>query len=256
MPKQIGLIKLKGSVDDLVFSKTQDGYMAQKKALFNADKLKNDPNYEQVRLNNLEFATGGNASRILREAFSNEIFKASDNRMISRLTQTMIAALQADAVNDYGYRQVQSGNMGLLDGFDFNLGVPLSSTVRVPFTATANRATGQVNVTVPALIPQERVAAPAGGVTHYRLFAAAAALDFSTGASFSFRLSTPNLPHDNNEGAVTTLALTLPAASTQPIVVILGVEFMKMVNNKVYPNTKKQNALQILAIDTPPASGG
>ncbi len=30
MPKQVGLIKIKGSVDDLTFLETQDGLIAQK----------------------------------------------------------------------------------------------------------------------------------------------------------------------------------------------------------------------------------
>jgi hypothetical protein len=253
MPKQVGLIKIKGTVDDLSFFSTQDGYMARKKGRFNADKLKNDPNYRQVRLNILEFSTGGNASRIFREAFTTEINKASDNRMISRLTQAMIAVLQTDTGNDWGYREVQSGDMTQLIDFNFNEAVPFAAVAKVKPQATIDRATGQLAVSIPAHIPQELIAVPANGVTHYRFFAAAGAIDFLSGSTTSARQSSASLVYDDNPGAAINLALPLTANSPFPLVIVVGIEFMRVVNGKSYRNSAKEAALQILAVDTPAA---
>ena len=255
MPKQVGLIKIKGTVDDLSFFDSQDGYMAKKKGRFSIDKFRNDPSYKQVRLNALEFGTGGNAGHLFREAFTTEINKAADNRMISRLTRAMITVLQTDPVNDWGYRQVQSGDMELLVGFNFNSGVPFSATVKIKPEVTINRATGQLAVNIPAHIPQEFVAAPSGGVSHYRFFAAAAAIDFGSDSSTSARQSSANLVYDDNAGTATALTLPLTPNSTFPLFIIVGVEFMKVVNGKATLNSKKESALQVIAVDIPVAGG-
>lgn len=252
MPKQVGLIKIKGTVDDLSFFDSQDGFMARKKGRFNLNKLKNDPNYLQVRLNIMEFTTGGNASRIFREAFTTEINKACDNRMISRLTQLMIGILQSDTTGEYGYRQVQAGDINRLLNFDFNDPVPMQATVKLKPECTINRPTGQVTVVVPAHVPQEFIAKPSGGVTHYRFFAAAAAVDFENGISASARQSSASLVYDSNPGTDTTLTLPLAPNSTLPIFVVLGVEFMKEVNGKSFPFSKKASALYVLAVSNTP----
>ena len=251
MPKQVGLIKIKGTVDNLTFLETQDGLIAKKKRRFNADKLKNDPNYQQVRNTNQEFATGGNAGQLFREAFTTEINKAVDNRMVSRLTRTMIAILRTDPVNEWGNRKVQLGDMEKLAGFNFNEPVPMSATVKVKPMVALNRPAGQVTVIIPAHIPQELIAAPSGGVTHYRFFAGAAAIDFETGVSVSGRQSSANLVYDNNTGAETTLALPLIPNTTLPIFIVLGVEFMVIVNGKATPNSKRESSLHVLAVDIP-----
>jgi hypothetical protein len=251
MPKQVGLIKVRGTVEDLSFFETQDGFMAKKKARFSKDRLKTDPNYEQVRLNNLEFGTGGAASRLFRDAFTAEINKASDNRMISRLTTAMIAVLRADTINPWGYRTVQQGDMQQLEGFNFNDRVSMSAAFKVESAITLNRGTGQAAVIIPAHIPKEFVAAPSNGVSHYRLFAAAAILDFENESSFSARQSSANLVYDDNLGTETTLTLPLTANSTLPCFIVLGVQFMKIVNGKAVLNSKKESSLHVLAIDVP-----
>lgn len=251
MPKQVGLIKIKGSVDDLTFLETQDGLIAKRRLRSNADKIKNDPNYQQVRNVNAEFATGGNAARLFREAFTTEINKATDNRMNSRLTQQMIKVLQTDPVNEWGLRQVQLGDLLMLENFNFNEAAPMLSTVKLKPQVAVNRALGQVTVIIPAHIPQQFVAAPSGGVTHYRFFGAAAVIDFENDSSTSGRQASANLVYDNNEGLETTLTLALGSNTTLPLFVVLGVEFMVIVNGKTTPNSKKQSALHILAIDIP-----
>lgn len=253
MPKQVGLIKVRGTVEDLTFLETQDGFIAKKKRRFNADKLKNDPNYQQVRNTNKEFATGGNAGQLFREAFTTEINKAADNRLVSRLTQTMIAILRTDPVNGWGDRQVQLGDLQKLAGFNFNEPVPMSATVKVKPEVVFNRVTGQATVTIPAHIPQQFIAAPSGGVTHYRFFAGAAALDFESNISISARQASPNLVYDDNAGTETTLTLPLTPNTTLPVFMVLGVEFMVIINGKTTPNSKRESALHILAVDSPPA---
>jgi hypothetical protein len=251
MPKQVGLIKIQGTVDNLTFLETQDGLIVQKKRRFNADKLKNDPNYQQVRNTMQEFAIGSNAGTLFREAFTTEITKAVDNRMISRLTRTMIEILKTDPVNEWGHRKVQLGEMEKLVKFNFNGPVPMSATVKVDPQVAINRPAGQVTVIIPAHIPQELIAAPSGGVTHYRFFAAAAAIDFENASSISGRQSSANLIHDNNVGTETTLTLPLVPNSTLPIFIVLGVEFMVIVNGKATPNSKKESALHVLTVDIP-----
>jgi hypothetical protein len=44
MAKQRGVIKLEGTLDDITFLKTSDGYMAKVKSAVSAERISTDPN--------------------------------------------------------------------------------------------------------------------------------------------------------------------------------------------------------------------
>jgi hypothetical protein len=247
MAKQISpLVKLRGTIDDLCFYKSIDGFLAREKGGVSADRIRTDPKFTRTRLNGLEFGTGGKAAKAFRKAFSTEISKAADQRAFSRLIKQMVLVLQSDALSDFGYRQVQLGDVSKLLNFNLNNQVQMEQALTLPVEVAFNRTTGAGTITLPALTPTADVVMPEGN-THYSFFAAAAAIDFATGLAVTSRQETANLPWNSTAVTSSTLSLTLPAASTLPVFVVIGMEFVKMVNGKPYPASMGQSPLQVIA---------
>jgi hypothetical protein len=253
MPKQISpIVKLKGKIDDLSFYKSQDGFMARAKGGVSGDRLLNDPKFDQTRRAMSEFSIGGKAGKLFRQALNNELAKASDNRVASRATKTMVSILKTDTTSDFGFRRVEHGNLKLLEGFEFNNKVPFSATVKVPFIATITRATGAVSIDLVSHIPKRDIAAPENA-THYVFFAAAAVVNFATGESTVVRQVAPEILWDTTASDPAAIALSLPANSPLPIFVLLGVEFVTLINGKQYPVSKGLSSLSVLKVEQPPA---
>ncbi len=251
MAKQASpIVKLKGTIDDLNFYISEDGFMARQKGGISAERIKNDPKFRLTRLNGQEFGIGGRAGKLFRSAWKTEIAKAADARLTSRVTKAMVAILQTDTVSDYGYRKAENGDASSLNLFEFNEKAPLSSVFEPTVTISLNRVSGQAAIALPAYIPQKDIAGP-DGTTHYSIFAAVAPINFADDLVFTTRQNTGNLVYDDTATAVNTLTLPFPANSPHPIFMVMGIEFMKIVNGKTYEQSKGQNALQVIAVDMP-----
>jgi hypothetical protein len=118
MAKQRGVVKLEGTLDDITFLKTSDGYMAKVKSAVSASRINSDPNYVRTRENNAEFGRAAKAGRLLRAALRTEIRNTSDSRTVSRLTREMMTVLHADTTSPRGERNVVNGKIELLEGFE------------------------------------------------------------------------------------------------------------------------------------------
>src|SRR3954451_16181300 len=116
MARQKSIIALEGTLGNITFFKSRDGYMAREKGGISPDKIANDPAFERTRENNAEFSRAGKAAKLLRTAFRPIIQNASDSRMVSRLTARMFAVLKQDGVNARGQRNVIDGEAMLLQG--------------------------------------------------------------------------------------------------------------------------------------------
>ena len=141
------------------------------------------------------------------------------------------------------------GNQNLLMGFEFNVNAKLSTTLYAPYTISVNRVTGAVSVDIVSFIAANMIAAP-GGTTHFKLRAEAATVDFAQESSVSSLAETALLPWDQSATAVINLQNNLPANSTAPIILVLGIEFSQEVNGNQYPlNNGAYNALAVVAVD-------
>ncbi len=121
MARQKGLIKLKGTMGDITFYRTRDGYMAREKGGIDAQRMHRDPAFQRTRENMAEFGRAGRAGKLVRNSIQNLIRKAGDPRMVSRLTKEMVKVIQMDATNPRGLRNVIDGEAELLQGFEFNI---------------------------------------------------------------------------------------------------------------------------------------
>jgi len=249
MAKQKGLIKIDGTLGDITFYQTRDGYLVREKGNLNAQRILSDPAFIRTRENNAEFGRAGTAGKILRNAFRAQVQGASDGRMVSRLTTEMFRVIRADETSDRGKRNVIDGEAELLEGFDFNASAKLGTTLYAPYTATIDRSTGVCTITLPPFLAASLIAAP-GGTTHFKLVSAAASIDFEAQSFVQDSSETGALPL-SAETTLTTLTNTLAAASTHPLFLVLGILFYQEVNGTLYPlKNGAYNALSLIKVDS------
>ena len=233
MARQRSILPLEGTIGGITFYKTKNGYLAKEKSGISKSRMATDPAFQRTRENGSEFGRAGKAGKLLRTPFRPLLQNAADSLMTSRLTREMMKVLQADATSVRGERNVIDGEVEMLKGFEFNLNGKLAATFYAPYIATINRVSGVLKIDVPAFVPGNMIAAPAGA-THFKINVAGAAIDFTLGGYDADGQETGFLPLDNNATAPITLTAALPAASTHPLFLVLGIEFIQEVNGLTY----------------------
>jgi hypothetical protein len=248
MAKQKGILPVKGTIGNLTFYKSQDGYLVREKGGIDAQRIASDPAFQRTRENGAEFGRAGKAGKLLRNAVRALSQNASDSKMISRLTKEMMRVIKTDQVNPRGLRNVIDGEAELLQDFEFNSNSKLDATLYAPYTGVIDRVAGTLSVDIPPFIPANMIAAPVGA-THFRINAAGAEIDFEGNLYVTGAESTPELPWDNVLTNVISLSNTVTANSTHPLFLLLGIEFFQEVNSTMYPlKNGAFNALSLIKV--------
>lgn len=251
MAKQKGIVKIKGTLDDLTFMKTKDGYLVKEKQEgITRDMINNNPDYIRIKENVSEFTRAGKATKQLRNAVEDVIKKSKDRRLTSRLTKVMMQVVKADSINVRGARKVTDGVLGFLKHFDFNANAPLQSTLKTKYNYQIDRVTGQMTVDVLPFKPLGKVLQPTGS-THFRIVSAALEIDFDSDFVVLGSSESVDIPISNTTTALISLQNAVTANSVYPLFLLLGIQFYQVVNGDAYPLTSKEfNALAILAVET------
>jgi hypothetical protein len=248
MAKQSSIIKLEGTIGDISFYKSKDGYQAREKGGVTKERIQNDPAFQRTRENGSEFGRAGIAGRIVRTAFRPLLLNIADSNVTSRLTRKMIEVIQSDPASIRGERNVLNGTLTLLSGFEFNINAPLGATVYAAYSTLFEATTGNAVVQIPAFIPQNSIASPQGA-THFKFVSAAAEINFE---DESYKMTTSRSPEivigAQTENAI-TLTNVLTVGSTLPTFLIFGLEFYQLVNGNFYPlKTGSFNTMAIVAV--------
>ena len=231
-----GIFPMRGTIDGVTFTQTQDGIIARKKSRLGKTRLATNAGFIRTRENGAEFGRAAKGGKLLRTALSAFTKGVSDNRAVSRLTGQMMKVVKSDIVNDRGLRTVASGDLTLLEGFDFNIKAELLTIFKVTFAATINRVTGELAVNIPAFIATNDLSA-SPKATHYRITSAGLEVDFDLNKHVVDIKNSADQLLDNT--ATTPLVLThaMTPNSTKPLIIALGVKFFEKVNGKLYPLT-------------------
>ena len=245
MAEQKGIIPLRGTIGNITFYKSKDGFMAKEKTGLDANRIATDPAFQRTRENGAEFGRAGKAGKYLRTALRSLLQNVSDSRMIARLVKEMMRVIKADETNPRGFRNVIDGEAELLKGFEFNANSKLGTTLFAPFTGTINRISGQLAVTIASFIPVNMITAPSG-TTHFKIVSAGAEIDFEQGSYTAENTTTADMPWDSNGTAVINLVNHVTANSTKPLFLVLGIEFYQLVNGTMY--SLKNGAFNALAL--------
>jgi len=250
MARQKGIIKLKGTIGDITFYKTQDGHLAREKGGIDASRIASDPAFQRTRENGSEFGRAGKAGKLLRTALRPLLINSADGRMVSRLTQAMVKVIQADLVSDRGLRNVIDGEAELLFGFEFNIRGKLGTSLYAPFVAAIDRVAGEISVDIASFIPSNMIAAPSG-TTHFKIISGGAEIDFEAETFVVATSETAILPWDATPTAVINQVNAVTPASTKPLFLALGIEFYQQINGTMYPlKNGAFNPLSVAKVDS------
>ncbi len=245
MAQQKGILPLKGTIGNITFYKSKDGYLAREKTSVNKERIANDPAFARTRENGAEFGRAGQAGKVLRTALRSLLLNTADSRMLSRLTRELMKVIQADAVNERGLRNVIDGESELLEGFEFNANSKLSTSLFAPFTTNINRVSGELSVSIPAFVPTNMVAAPSGA-THFKLVSAGVEIDFENKSYVVAIGDSGSLPINSIATVPLNMSHQVTANSTKPLFLVLGIEFYQEVNGNEY--SLKNGAFNALAL--------
>ena len=249
MAKQIGVIKLDGILDNIVFYKSADGYIARLHTPITPERIASDPSFARTRENMAEFGRAGKGAKLLRVALRAELQKVQDRRASNRLLREMVRLVKTDAVNPRGERNLVQAEKSSLVGFEFNATARLGSTFFVPFTSTIDRTTGAATVTVPPFNPANAVEAPEGA-THFRINTAVVAVDFSQDTYLYAGLRSQEIKLDGTTTTPITLTPTLQPNPAGALLLVVGIEFFQQVNATSYAlNNGAFNALSIVEVE-------
>ena len=251
MAKQKSIIKLEGTIGDITFYKSPDGFLAKGKGGIPAHRIATDDVFQRTRENGSEFGRAGKAGKLLRNAVRALLQNSSDRLLVSRLTTEMVKVIQKDITNPRGVRNVIDGEAELLEGFEFNIRGKLGTCLYAAFSGAIDRPAGKLFATVPTFIPANMIVAPRGS-THYQIVSAGAEIDFEKETFVVDNQESAILPWDNVATAQLNLTNVVTPASTHPLFLVLGISFYQDVNGQKYPlKNGAYNALSILKVQSP-----
>lgn len=246
--QQKGALKLRGTHGDFNFAQTQDGFVWREKAKFDKEKFLKNP---QIAKTVSEFTRAGIAVKLLRTAFEQQMKKAKDRRLTSRMQKQLMAVITSDTTHDWGARTVIDGDPVHLHLFQCNPDALFGTMLGTEYNCSIDRATGEVLFNVPSFVPARKMMKP-DLATHFRLITAAAELDFDANTCITAANETGLLPIDRLATAPIALSHMLTAGTRLPIYLVAGLEFTKVVNgfeNDLEGN--KYNSLCIVKIEHP-----
>lgn len=118
------LIKITGTVGDLVFYSLNGKNVVRKKSGFNKKAFKKSPSYEKVRQNSSEFGHCSKAGKLIRSCIDGYIKEAGDPLLYQSFAKLMTDIKDLDTVSERGKRSVEKGLMTekgieLLKAFQF-----------------------------------------------------------------------------------------------------------------------------------------
>lgn len=251
MAKQTGSLQIRGTIGNLTYFKSEDGYMVKAKSAVSADKIKSDPKFARTRENMAEFGNAGKSGKNIRNPFTSLLQGSADNRMVSRLVATCMNVLHTDTISKRGKRIVAKGDLSLFTDFEFNKKGILSTTLLAPYTVSFVRTTGVVTFDLPVFTPSTGIAAPQGA-THYQVQIAAASVNISSRKNKSEKTASAILPWDDTPTTDLSLSVTLAANSTDPVFVLVQILFFVQLNAEYYPlQNGAYNACAIAEVDEP-----
>ncbi|MCY0968420.1 hypothetical protein [Chryseobacterium wangxinyae] len=103
------LIKLKGSLDDLVFYNLNGKNVVRKKSGFNKNSFKKSASYEKVRQNSSEFGHCSKIGKTIRHCLDFYIKKSEDPLLYQKFAKVMTEIKDLDIVSEKGKRSVKKG---------------------------------------------------------------------------------------------------------------------------------------------------
>ncbi|OOG19311.1 hypothetical protein BWD42_05070 [Sphingobacterium sp. CZ-UAM] len=251
MAKQESLIKVRGKVGDLSFSKHRSrGYEVRMKGGVDKARIQSDPNFQRTRENMAEFGSAATSAKLIRIQLNNLLRTFADNTMRNRLTALVHRIQKADSSNARGERIFLGENSAMLKGFEFNQASSLKMLLGEKLEVAYDRATGHATLVIPEFNPQNDVML-LNGATHMLFTLAAAELSTDEVPPRPVMVKSGYIPLIGVH-AEETLQAPLVVDATKVVYIIVGISMYQEVNGEFYPlKNNPYNAMTIAEVDIP-----
>lgn len=126
MAKFTSIFRLKGTLENMTFSQTENGeVIVRRKTSVDRARIANDPAFVRTRENGREFGHSAQMGRFLRRTIVDMLMQVKDRRSSNRLQSVFSQIKNLDTVSARGERRIWVGlettaGRQLLRGFDFN----------------------------------------------------------------------------------------------------------------------------------------
>jgi hypothetical protein len=126
MAKQVGEIRIKGTIDGISFYPSVFGDLVRMKGGVSRKRFKKDPAFQQARENSNEFGMASKYGKLFRTELQELMLNASDPRISLRINQLMVKLKELDTTGTPGARNPWVGcnsplSRDLLKNFCFRL---------------------------------------------------------------------------------------------------------------------------------------
>ena len=212
--------------------------------------IRKNPRYVRWVENMDEFGRACNANQQFRLAFRPLLKNMADRYVSGRLSRLMLRVLQSDKIHGRGERTVVDGELQLLEHFNFNRETRLFDILSIPgYTIHFSRETGQVQVSLPAILPATFVNYPEGA-NQFSIHVIAAAVDFSGYSDIEpGHYSTEEISQSVTWTEPEQFTLHLPPGIHLPVFITIGIEFSKRLRSGKFMLTdKKYNAMEVVRV--------
>jgi hypothetical protein len=244
MAKQDGILRIQGTLGNLVFYKQGNDYRVRQRPAPIGKKFKTDPRYASIRANNELFIKAVKANQLLR--YSLRPFLASVILgSAGKLTKVFREAL--NSVDRYEKRQCFS-NADLTCFNDLELGDKASfkSILMATYQTGLDRNTGHYRAIFPEFDPRVCIKAPTGA-THFIISVVVTALDFDGDNFETNSESSAFIPLSGEPSAAMCLSTRIPVLPNSFQFFCLAIQFAtEEQDGKIYSLKGGSNAMMIV----------
>jgi hypothetical protein len=172
MAKNVGLIKIKGSLGGLSFYESGGLNLIRQSNGPDKERIMNDPSFERTRETMSEFGGASKATKSFRRCFASTIKGMGHRYLTSELVRMFYKVCVAGS-GIRGKRTIDfSGNREIFEKFDFNKAEPMGAFFYAPYenpTLNANR--DLATLSIPVFDTDVYMEAPKGS-THFQILLA------------------------------------------------------------------------------------
>jgi hypothetical protein len=179
MPKQIGIFKSAGSIDDVTFFKRNGKYYFRKKTGISPERLANDPDLWKLRQTGQELKCANKAVKQLKtglsEKYKQVVDKSSHQRLVSVFRSLIPKTKNVNTERPFN----PAKGISKLKGYSIAESRKFDSYYIGKYSSSVNADRNEVTLTIPSFNAANLIEAPEL-VTHFRIFHGVAVLSSFT----------------------------------------------------------------------------
>jgi hypothetical protein len=239
--------KLRGNLGNLSYYTDRNGRnIVRSKGGPSKKAVLKHRNFERTRESCADFGAASSVAAVVRRAFLPYLKWTSESDYFNRLVGLVRMIQRTDQTNIRGTKNILSGNVYMLEDFEFNANRHLANTLDTEITPYVDKATGNTIVSFSSFTPSTHLAVPKGA-THFQLIAQAVTLDTEEERSARTTQIGPLLDINSTETGIIELDLQLNTQEEGILAIAAGILFYK--EEMEIPLSIRDGALKIISIE-------